>query len=33
MNLTIFFPAMNKIVGVTGFFSLGMATSLGEEKN
>ncbi len=32
MNLIILPPAMRKIVGETGFFSLGVATSLGEGK-
>ena len=32
MNPIILPPAMGKIVGQTGFFSLGEATSLGEGK-
>ena len=32
MNPIILPPAMGKIVGKTGFFSLGEGTSLGEEK-
>ena len=32
MNPTILPPAIGKIVGQTGFFNLGMATSLGEKK-
>ena len=32
MNVIILPPAMDKIVGQTRFFSLGKATSLGEEK-
>ena len=32
MNPIILPPAVGKIVGQTGFFSLGEATSLGEEK-
>ena len=32
MNPIILPPAMGKIVGQTGFFSLGEATSLGERK-
>ena len=33
MNPIILPPAMRKIVGETRFFSLGVATSLGEEKS
>ena len=32
MNLTILLLAMNKIEGQTGFFNLGIATSLGRGK-
>ena len=32
MNPIILLPGMGKIVGQTGFFSLGEATSLGEGK-
>ena len=30
MNLTVFPPAVDKIVGQTGLFYVGMATDLGE---
>ena len=32
MNPTLFSPALGEIIGQTAFFSLGKATSLGEEK-